>query len=137
MIVTSVRTTIDIDMDDVIDEMDGSDKRALLRDLLSEGSLDEADVAEAFDEASLEGDVLVNELLDRGVIDNTPKTLADITLFGINYDSCNDDLDFVSKVLCSMPMYDLRKALCNALMVGTYMDDAMLREKLESVITAK
>lgn len=137
MIVTSVRTTIDIDMDDVIDEMDGSDKRELLRDLLSEGSLDEADVAEAFDEASLEGDVLVNELLDRGVIDNTPKTLADITLFGINYDSCNDDLDFVSKVLCSMPRYDLRKALCNALMVGTYMDDAMLREKLESVITAK
>lgn len=61
----------------------------------------------------------------------------DVMIYGVCYSSCEDDIDFVSKVLCSMPMYDLRKALCNALMVGTYMDDAMLREKLESVITAK
>lgn len=55
---------------------------------------------------------------------------------GVVRSDCHSDLSFVSKVLEAMPPYELKKALCDALWVGTYCDNKALEEKLKDIINA-
>jgi hypothetical protein len=99
-------------------------------------------VADAIERSLIDADNLVQVLKDKGIIieddnDDEPDIATYVELYGVDYDSKTDDIGFVSEVLEHMPPYELKKALCNALMVGSYVDDDKLREKLEAIITAK
>ena len=136
MIVTGVNTSIDIDIDDLLLEMGEDDKKSLLGELLGEVEIDEADVADAIRESDLNKDDVI-EALGGSVEDDMPEIATCVEVYGVDYDACNDKMDFISRVLEKMPPYELKQALCNALWVGSYQDDAKLREKLEDIITAK
>lgn len=141
MVVNGVSTSIDVDIDDLLMEMSDTEKVDLMVELMNESDVTSKEVADAIDRSLLDADNIVQVLKDKGVVeddvDDEPVIATCVEVYGVDFDSCNDQEEFISKVLEKMPPYELKKALCNALWVDNYNHESMLREKLEKIITAK
>lgn len=141
MVVSSVSTSIDVDIDDLLMEMSDTEKVDLMVELMNEHDVTSKEVADAIDRSLLDADNVVQVLKDKGVVeddaDDEPEIATCVEIYGVDFDSCNGQEEFISKVLEKMPPYELKKALCNALWVDNYYNERMLREKLEKIITAK
>ena len=114
MVVYGVSTSIDVDIDDLLNEMSDTEKVDLMVKLMNEHDVTSDDVANAIGNSLIDADNVVKVLNDDGIIE-----------------------DFISKFLGGMTQYELKKALCNALCVDNYDNESMLRQKLEKIITAK
>lgn len=141
MVVNGVSTSIDVDIDDLLTEMSDTEKVDLMVELMNESDVTSKEVADAIERSLIDADNVVQVLKDKGVVeddaDDEPVIATCVEVYGVDFDSCNGQEDFISKVLEKMPPYELKKALCNALWVDNYNHESMLREKLEKIITAK
>ena len=118
-----------------LESMTSKEKVALLSYIMADEHVSVGDVASAIGCSVIDEDDLVSELIDRGLASD-PLDDADCSAYGIVRSDCSSDLSFVSKVLEAMPPYELKKALCDALWVGTYCDNKALEEKLKDIINA-
>lgn len=124
---------------DVLNSITSKEKVELLSYIMNDEDVSVGDVATAIDSSSIDGDDLVNELIDRGIASSPLDDEFDdeyCSAYGIVRSDCTSDLSFISKVLEAMPPYELKKALCDALWVGTYCDNKALEEKLKDIINA-
>lgn len=141
MVVHGVSTSIDVDIDDLLTEMSDTEKVDLMVELMNEHDVTSKEVADAIEKSLIDADNVVQVLKDKGIIeddnDDEPVIATCVEVYGVDFDSCNGQEDFISKVLEKMTPYELKKALCNALWVDNYNHESMLREKLEKIITAK
>lgn len=128
---------VEVDVNELLKSMTYGQKYDLLKELFNDAIIDSKMVARAIDESLLDADGIVDELIELGVIDNKREIATCVEIYGVDYDSKADDVHFVGDVLEAMPKYDLKRALCNALFVGSYTNESKLRENLEAVITAK
>lgn len=137
MVVYGVSTSIDVDIDDLLNEMSDTEKVDLMVELMNEHDVTSYGVADAIEKSLIDVDNVVQVLKDKGIIEDDNDDDTCVEVYGVDFDSCNSQEDFISNVLKKMPHYELKKALCNALCVDNYNNESMLRDKLEKIITAK
>jgi hypothetical protein len=118
-----------------LESMTSKEKVALLSYIMADEHVSVGDVAFAIGCSVIDEDDLVSELIDRGLASD-PLDDEDCSAYGIVRSDCTSDLSFVSTVLEAMPPYELKKALCDALWVGTYCDNKALEERLKDIINA-
>lgn len=143
--IKNAKMSFDLDLADVLESMTSEEKVGLLFNIMDDKHVSTGDVASAIGYSSVDADDLVGELIDRGLAsspleddggDEDDYDDEDYSAYGVVRSDCTSDLSFVSKVLEAMPPYELKKALCDALWVGTYCDNKALEEKLKDIINA-
>lgn len=133
--IKNAKMSFDLDFDHVLESMTHEEKVVSLSSIMDDEHVSVGDVASAISCSSVDADDLVCELIDRGFASD-PLEDEDCSAYGIVRYDCTSDLSFVSKVLEAMPPYELKKALCDALWVGTYCDSKALEEKLKDIVNA-
>lgn len=115
--------------------MTSKEKVDLLSYIMDDEHVSIGDVASAISCSSVDADDLVSKLIDCGFASDP---LEDVycSAYDIDRADYTSDLSFISKVLEAMPPYELKKALCDALWVGTYCDNKALEEKLKDIVNA-
>lgn len=135
--IENAKMSFDLDFADVLESMTSKEKVGLLSYIMDDEHVLIGDVAYAIGHSSVDADDLVDELIDCGFasspIDDDDENCS---AYGVVRSDCTSDLSFVSKVLEAMPPYELKKALCDALWVGTYCDNKALEEKLKDIVNA-
>lgn len=137
--IKNAKMSFDLDFGNVLESMTSEEKVELLSYIMDDEHVYIGDVATAIDSSFIDGDDLVNELIDRGIASTPLDDEFDdeyCSAYGVVRSDCTSDLSFISKVLEAMPPYELKKALCDALWVGTYCDNKALEEKLKDIINA-
>lgn len=136
--IKNAKMSFDLDFANVLESMTSNEKVALLSEIMDDEHVSISDVATAIGHSSVDGDDIVNELIDRGIASDPLEEFDDehCSAYGVVRSDCTSDLSFISKVLEAMPPYELKKALCDALWVGTYCDNKALEEKLKDIINA-
>lgn len=133
--IKNAKMSFDLDFANVLESMTSEEKVELLSYIMDDEHVSVGDIATAIGCSLADCDDLVDELIDRGIASD-PLDDADYSAYGIVRSDYTSDLSFISKVLEAMPPYELKKALCDALWVGTYCDNKALEEKLKDVVNA-
>lgn len=133
--IKNAKMSFDLDFANALESMTSKEKVELLSYIMDDEHVSIGDVASAIGCSLVDEDDLVSELIDRGLASD-PLEDEDCSAYGVVRSDCTSDLSFVSKVLEAMPPYELKKALCDALWVGTYCDNKALEEKLKDIINA-
>ena len=133
--IKNAKMSFDLDFANVLESMTSEKKVELLSYIMDDGHVSVGDIATAIGCSLADCDDLVDELIDRGIASD-PLDDADYSAYGIVRSDYTSDLSFISKVLEAMPPYELKKALCDALWVGTYCDNKALEEKLKDIVNA-
>lgn len=136
--IKNAKVSFDLDFAHVLESMTSNEKVGLLSYIMDDEHVSIGDVVTAIGCSVVDEDDLVSELIDRGFASDPLEDIDDenCCAYGIVRSEFHSELSFVSKVLEAMPPYDLKKALCDALWVGTYCDNKALEEKLKDVINA-
>lgn len=133
--IKNAKMSFDLDFANALESMTSKEKVELLSYIMDDEHVSIGDVASSIGCSLVDADDLVSELIDRGLASD-PLEDADCSAYGVVRSDCTSDLSFISKVLEAMPPYELKKALCDALWVGTYCDNKALEEKLKDIINA-
>lgn len=133
--IKNAKMSFDLDFANALESMTSKEKVELLSYIMDDEHVSIGDVVSAIGCSLVDEDDLVSELIDRGLASD-PLEDADYSAYGVVRSDCTSDLSFVSKVLEAMPPYELKRALCDALWVGTYCDNKALEEKLKDIINA-
>ena len=135
---------LDLDLDKLKSSMDREDKIDFIQELMEEDDVLASDVGDVLENI---GSPFMDDVYEHLKIalgedvtdsdDDEPVFVTCPEVKGVDYDSCSNDLEFISKVFERLDDYDKKRVLCDALWVGNYYDNNTLMHKLESIINAR